>query len=87
MANTNTTSQSVEAAEAFLAELKQRAEDAHKANDVFLMGLMTDLIKVTSPVVIRAINRYHREERARINEMHRTLRQQSRESSGSNRED
>lgn len=85
--NPNTSKQSVEAAEDLLAEMKQRAEDAHQKNDVFMMGVMTELLKVTSPIVTKAINRYHREERARINEMHRELRQQSRGSSAHNRED
>lgn len=76
MADTNQNSnKSVQAAEGFLAELKKRAEDAHKANDVFMMGLMTDMIRVTSPIVSRAINRYHREERSRINKLHVELRQ------------
>jgi predicted N-acyltransferase len=77
---------SVAAAENLLQELKQRAEAAHKNNDVFTMTLMQELIKVTSPIVTRAVNRYHREERARINEMARNLRAQSREQKPSNRE-
>lgn len=87
MANdTQATKKSVEAAEDLLQEMKQRAEDAHKANDVFMMGVMTELIKVASPIVTKAINRHHREERARLNEMHRKLREQSRGSSGRNDE-
>lgn len=73
--NTQTPNKSVQAAEGFLIELKKRAEDAHKANDIFMMGLMADMIKVTSPIVTRAINRYHREERARIGKLHKELRQ------------
>lgn len=76
MANENEKpGKSVQAAEGFLAELKKRAEDAHKASDVFMMGLMTDMIKVTSPIVTKAINRYHREERTRINKLHIELKQ------------
>jgi hypothetical protein len=83
MANeTQNPNKSVQAAEGFLMELKKRAEDAHKANDVFMMGLMTDMIKVTSPIVTRAINRYHREERARIGKLHRELRQNMPKPSG-----
>jgi hypothetical protein len=71
----------VESAENLLRELKQRAEAAHKANDIFTLNLMSELIKVTSPIVTKAVNRYHREERARIN----GLRQQLRESSPNQR--
>ena len=71
----NKPSKSVDAAEHFLVELKQRAEEAHKANDVFMMGLMTNMIRVVSPLVTRAINRFHREERARLNKMHVELKQ------------
>ena len=87
MANMNPTNKSVEAAEDLLQEMKQRAEDAHKANDVFMLGVMTELIKVASPIVTKAVARHHREERARINEMHRELRQQNRGSSAGNTRD
>jgi hypothetical protein len=57
----------VESAENLLAELKQRAEDAFKRQDQFTFNLMRQLITVTSPIVTKAVARYHREERARIN--------------------
>ena len=76
---------SVAAADNLLQELKQRAEAAHKANDVFTMTLMTELIKVTSPIVTKAVNRYHREERTRINNLARELRGQKTEQSGPNK--
>lgn len=57
----------VESAEALLRELKQRAEEAYKRNDTFTFNLMRQLIGVTSPIVTKAVARYHREERARIN--------------------
>ncbi len=78
MANENKNTSSVAAAEGFLNELKQRAEAAHKANDVFMMSLMTELITATTPIVKTAINRYHREERARINALHKELREKAR---------
>jgi hypothetical protein len=85
MANETNTSKSVpstksvESAENFLVELKKRAEDAHKNNDVFTLNLMQELIKVTSPIVTRALARFHREERARISKMASELRAQNRE--------
>ena len=57
----------VSAAENFLADLKQRAEEAFNRDDKFMFNLMKQLIGVTSPIVTKALARYHREERARIN--------------------
>jgi hypothetical protein len=65
------------AAEQFLHELKTRAEDCHKRNDVFMMSLYTDVLKVVSPIVTRSIARSMREERARLNSMHAELRAQA----------
>jgi hypothetical protein len=65
---------SVEKAETILANLKTEAKAAHEAKDVFLMGILTDLIAVASPIVTKAVARQHREERARINKAHKDLR-------------
>lgn len=65
---------SVDSAQNLLAELKSRAEEAHKNNDNFMMSIYTELLKVTSPIVTKALARYHRDERARINDMARDLR-------------
>jgi hypothetical protein len=67
MANEARKSTPVESAENLLVELKQRAEDAYKRDDQFTFNLMKQLIGVTSPIVTKAVARYHREERARIN--------------------
>ncbi|HEX3641783.1 MAG TPA: hypothetical protein VHV10_10870 [Ktedonobacteraceae bacterium] len=74
-----TNSKSVEAAETILENLKAEAKKAHDAEDVFLMGIMTDLIAVASPIVTKAIARQHREERAKINAAHKALRAKVRE--------
>lgn len=63
----NPQNNSVSIAEGLLQELKQRAEEAYKRNDTFTFNLMRQLIGVTSPIVTKAVARYHREERARIN--------------------
>jgi hypothetical protein len=76
---------SVEQAEAILADLKDRAQKAHDAEDVFLMGVLTELIGVCSPIVTKAIARQHRESRARINADHKALRAKARESKGAER--
>jgi hypothetical protein len=82
MANEQKGPTPVEKAENLLRNLKTQAEDAHKAKDDFTLGLMTELIKVTSPIVTKAVNRYHREERARINALRKDLRGQSPNQSG-----
>jgi hypothetical protein len=74
MADTN---KSVEQAEGILSDLKERAQKAHEAEDVFLMGVLTELIRVCSPIVTRAIARQHRESRARINADHKSLREKA----------
>jgi hypothetical protein len=73
---------SVAAAENLLQEMKQRAAEAHKNNDVFMMSIMAQLLKVVSPIVNRAIARQNREDLARINADHRELREKSRNQSG-----
>ena len=80
------TTKAVESAENLLAELKKRAEDAHRNNDEFTLRLMQDLIKVTSPIVTKALARFHREERARINNLASQLREKNREQKPVNRE-
>jgi hypothetical protein len=67
MANNNN---SVEKAEIILQNLKAEAKTAHDAEDVFLMGVLTELIAVASPIVTKAVARQHREERAKINAAH-----------------
>jgi hypothetical protein len=78
------------AAENFLHELKTRAEDCYKRDDIFMMNLYTEVLKVVSPIVNRAIARGLREDRARINSLHAELRskaaaerEKQRESKGS----
>lgn len=69
----------VDAANGLLADLKARAKAAHEANDVFLFGILNDLIKATSPIVNRAFMRANREENAKINAAHKALRAKFRE--------
>lgn len=76
MANTteNTTTKHVDDAEKLLDELKGRARQAHDAGDAFMLGLYNELLRVCSPVVVRAIARAEREEKAAINKAHKELR-------------
>jgi len=78
MANDPKQNNSVATAENLLAEMKQRAADAHKNNDVFMMSVMSQLLKVVSPIVTKAIARQHREDLAKINADHREMREQAR---------
>jgi hypothetical protein len=71
-------SKSVETAETILENLKAEAKKAHEAEDVFLMGILTELIGVASPIVTKAVARQHREERAKINAAHKELRAKTR---------
>lgn len=79
MAKVKMTSKSVEAAEGILRDLKDQANTAHQEDDVFMMGLMTELIAATSPIVTKAINRLHREDRAKINKKHKKLKEKVRD--------
>jgi hypothetical protein len=54
-------------AEGVLSSLKERANQAHQSGDTALLNMYRELIKAAHPIVIRAIKRYHREERAKIN--------------------
>jgi len=76
-----TNQKSVEAAETILENLKAEAKKAYDADDAFLMGIMTELIKVASPIVTKAIAAQHRAERATINRKHKELRAKVREKS------
>jgi len=74
------TPESIEAAENLLADIKAKAQAAHDAEDVFMMGLFTDVLAVVSPIVTKSIARAHREARAAINADHKALRAKMRES-------
>ncbi len=78
MADPQFTSKSVETAEAILQDLKAKAKQAHEQEDVFLMGILTELIGVASPIVTRAVARLNRMERAKINAAHKELREKTR---------
>lgn len=81
------TPNSVEQAEAILADLKDRAQKAHEQEDVFLMGVLTELIGVCSPIVTKAIARQHRESRAKINADHKNLREKAAKARAKEREE
>ncbi len=87
MADNQFSQKSVDAALDFLMELKAKAKQAHEANDVFMMGIYTELITVTSPIVNKAHARLLREDRAVINKKHKELRASTRQEGAKNRDE
>ncbi len=79
-----TTAQSAEESRELLQEIKDRARKAHEDGNVFMMNVLTQLLTVASPIVVKAIARAEREERAEINKSHKELREQMRGNSASN---
>jgi len=69
------TKNSIEKVETILQNLKAEAKKAHEDEDVFLMSVLTDMIKLVSPIVNKAIARQHRETNAKINKAHKALRE------------
>jgi hypothetical protein len=78
-----TTAQSAEEARDLLQEIKERARKAHEDGNVFMMNVLTQLLTVASPIVVKAIARAEREERAEINKSHKELRASIRSQSAS----
>ena len=62
-----------------LQGLKEDARRAYDANDLSSLKIYTELLKVASPIVVKAQARLEREERARINKAHKALSKQQRE--------
>lgn len=77
----SSTSQSVEEARDLLQEIKDRARKSHEDGNSFMMNIYTQLLTVASPIVVKAIARAEREERAEINKAHKELRAQTRDTS------
>lgn len=71
--------QNVAAANGLLQEITARASQAREQNNVFLLDLYTELLRVVSPIVTRAFAHARRQERATINKAHKALRKQARE--------
>ena len=77
MANFNP--DSLDAAQDVLSDLKARAKDAEDKGDVFLFGVLNELIHVCSPIVTKAHPRLMREERAQHNAAFKALKQKFRD--------
>ncbi len=68
------TPQQVQDVEGLLQTLKDKAQAAHQAGDIYMNGIYAELVKVVSPITTRAHARMHREDRARINKGVKELR-------------
>jgi hypothetical protein len=69
----------IEKVSALLSKLKAEARAASDEGDVFMLGVYKELIKVCSPIVMRAYARAEREENAAINKAHKGLRKAERQ--------
>lgn len=68
------TPQQVQDVENLLQTLKDKAQAANQAGDVYMNSIYAELVKVVSPITTRAHARMHREDRARINKGVKDLR-------------
>jgi hypothetical protein len=81
-ANTTTvTEQDIEDLEALLREMKKRATEAHDRENVILLSIYAELVRVVSPEVQRFRARLDREENAAINKQHKAMRKAKRAAS------
>ncbi len=79
----DSSSRKVEEARDLLQEIKDRARQAHETGNIFMMNIYQSILKVASPIVIKALARAEREELADLNKAHKDLRQQVRENAAS----
>lgn len=68
------TNEQLEKIQNLLADMKARANAAYQANDLYMNAIYAELVKVVSPIVMRAMARKEREEKAAINKQVRSLR-------------
>jgi len=59
--------------EELLQALKADAHKAEQEGDTFMLGVYKELLKVTSPIVVRAHARFEREDNATLNKAHKNL--------------
>jgi hypothetical protein len=82
MAETTPNSDSLNAAQDVLMDLKSKASEAERRGDAYTFGLMNQLVKVVSPIVTKAHARLLREEKADLNKRHQTLKANAQKPSG-----
>lgn len=77
---TPVTPEDVAAVETLLAELKSRAMEARDAQNLTMLSLYAELIRVVTPEVDRFRERLNREDKAALNRHRKALRKQLRAS-------
>ena len=73
----DSTTRKVEEARDLLEEIKGRARQAHETGNSFMMNIYQKILKVSSPIVVKAVARAEREELAEINKNASELREQT----------
>jgi hypothetical protein len=68
------TEKQIQDVEGLLNTLKGKAAEANKASDVYMSTIYAELVKVVSPIVVKAHARLHRESRAEFNSKAKALR-------------
>jgi hypothetical protein len=75
---TQFTEQHLEQVRGLLHNLKTSAQEAHQAGDTFMLSVYAELVRVVSPIVVKATARLEREQNASINKAHKELRKSTR---------
>jgi hypothetical protein len=78
---TTVTEKDIEDLESLLREMKSRANEAHSRENVILLSIYAELVRVVSPEVQRFRARLDREENAAINKQHKEMRKAKRAAS------
>jgi hypothetical protein len=68
--------------EDLLQALKADAHKAEQEGDTFMLGVYKELLRVTSPIVVRAHARFEREDNATLNKAHKNLLKAERQKQG-----
>lgn len=76
------TAQQLQDVEGLLQTLKDKAQAANQAGDVYMNGIYAQLVSVVAPITTRAHARMHREDRARINKGAKELRKTGQKGAG-----
>jgi hypothetical protein len=69
----------VEKAQELLHSMKEDAQKAFTEGDMFMLSVYNDLLRVCSPIVVKALARLEREENAILNKQEKEMRKKERE--------
>jgi hypothetical protein len=68
-----------EKVQSLLQSLKDDARKANDEGDLYMLAVYNDLLQVCSPIVVTALARMEREEKAELNKREKAMRKQARE--------